>query len=67
MKLTSEHSSMKNTIEYKEVLAMGISHNEYKRAVNRGEIIVIRRGSMGTPTLIDSNSRYLLQYQNKQK
>lgn len=58
---------MKNTIEYQEVLAMGISHNEYKRAVIRGEITVIRRGSMGIPTLIDSNSRYFLQYQNKLK
>lgn len=45
---------------------MGISHNEYKRAVIRGEITVIRQGSIGTPTLIDSNSQYLLQNQNKQ-
>ena len=49
-----------NTIEYTKVLEMGISYEEYRRAVLRGGITVVRRGRKDTPSLIDANSRYIL-------
>lgn len=54
-----------NTIEYREVLAMGITHAEYRNAVISGKINLVRRGGRGVPSLIEANSKYLL-HQGKQ-
>ena len=51
---------MANTLELKEVLAKGITYEQYRKAVLRGQIIVLRKGIFGTSTLVDANSPYLL-------
>lgn len=48
------------TITLQDVLSMGISYNEYRNAAMSGHIIVVRRGDRNFPTLIDTNSPYLL-------
>lgn len=51
---------MENTITLKEVLAQGISYEQYLKAVLKGQIIRLRRGVYGADTILDARSPYLL-------
>lgn len=49
-----------DTITLSEVLAQGISHEQYLKAVHKGQIIRLKRGGNGRETILDARSPYLL-------